>query len=251
MNQAKAFKNTFLTMVLLTAVTLISGCASTGSIDNDRFEGYNRKMTKFNLASDRMVLAPVARGYQKVVPSPVRNGVSNFLSNLFEPYTILNDLLQGDFRKAGRDTGRFLINTTLGFVGFNDVASHMELKKQREDFGQTMAVWGVPSGPHLVLPFFGPSNIRDAGGLVPGFVYSSQVTSLDDSGANQGVQILGIVDTRSQFLGTEKLLELQPDKYLFLREGYRQRRAAQIANGAVQQDGESDDDLLDELLEEN
>ncbi len=242
------------TGIFLAAVMLMAGCASTGSGDNDPYEGYNRKMTNFNLASDRMVLAPVARGYRKVVPSPVRNGVTNFLSNLREPYNVLNSLLQGNFRGAGTDTGRFLINTTLGFAGLNDVATYLDLPKKSEDFGQTLAVWGVPSGPHLVLPFFGPSNIRDTGGLFPGFAYNDIVSEGvvgNNTSADIGFFVLGVVDTRTQFLGTEKLIDIQSDPYLFLREGYRQRRAAAIANGPVEPLGGSDDDLLDELLEEN
>jgi len=242
------------TSILLAAMMLMAGCASTGSGDNDPYESYNRKMTNFNLASDRMVLAPVARGYRKVVPSPVRNGVTNFLSNLREPYNVLNSLLQGNFRSAGNDTGRFLINTTLGFIGLNDVATELDLPKKSEDFGQTLAVWGVPSGPHLVLPFFGPSNIRDTGGLFPGFAYNDFVSDAlvaDDTAADIGLFVLGVVDTRTQFLGTEKLIDIQSDPYLFLREGYRQRRAAAIANGPIEPQGGSDDDLLDELLEEN
>ncbi|MBX2870321.1 MAG: VacJ family lipoprotein [Acidiferrobacterales bacterium] len=238
------------TGLLLLSALLLTGCASSGSVDNDPFESYNRKMTSFNLASDRVILAPVARGYKKVVPSPIRNGISNFLSNLREPYNALNDLLQGNFRGAGRDTGRFLINTTLGFAGLNDVATYLDIPEKREDFGQTLAVWGVPSGPHLVLPFFGPSNIRDTGGLVPGFIYNS-ATAFEDSTVNQGLFVLGVVDTRTQFLGTEKLIDLQPDAYLFLREGYRQRRTAAIANGEIANEEGDDDDLLDELLDEN
>ena len=243
---AKAFSATLLILFM----ALASGCASTGSIDNDPLENLNRKVTSFNLATDKAILAPAARGYVKVIPRPVRNGVSNFFSNLFEPYTIVNDLLQGQFRLAGQDTGRFVINTTLGFLGLNDVASHMDLPKRREDFGQTLAVWGMPSGPHLVLPFFGPSNLRDAVDLVPRFAYSNAVGPNAPS-ADIAATAVRIVDLRSQFLGLDEILDVQADKYLFLREGYRQRRFDQIHNGSGESNGPTDDELLEELLEDN
>jgi len=229
---------------------IMSGCASTGSVDNDPLEKLNRGVTEFNLVSDRMILAPVARGYKRSVPSPVRNGVHNFLTNLREPWTIFNDLLQANFRNAGRDTGRFLINTILGFAGFNDVARYMDLPRRREDFGQTLAVWGVPPGPHLVLPFFGPSNFRDTVGLLPDTTYRSVVTP-HNSPEDVATTVVSVVDTRTQFLGTEELLELQPDQYLFLREGYRQRRALAISNGKGADTEGSDEELLDQLLEDN
>ena len=206
-------------------------------------------MTTFNLKLDDYVLAPVARGYKKAVPSPVRNGVDNFFSNLREPLNVVYDLLQGKFREAGRSTGRFLINTTLGFAGFNDVASYMDLPQRNEDFGQVLGTWGVGSGPHLVLPFFGPSNIRDGIGLVPGFMYGSEIAFNDPE--QTYATVLRVVDIRSQLLGTEEVLALQPDKYLFLRETYRQRREAQINDSSPSEADISDDELLDELLEED
>ena len=204
-------------------------------------------MTRFNLKTDEAILVPISKGYKKVVPSPVRNGIHNFLTNLREPYNILNDLLQGQFRLAAQDTGRFLINTTLGFIGFNDVASYMDMPRRSEDFGQTLAVWGVPSGPHLVLPFFGPSNIRDTVGLVPDLAYSN-LYAPEQSPEDVGAWALNIVDTRTQLLGIEDVIKIQPDPYLFLREGYRQRRAAAIVNNQINQDDE-EDALLDELSE--
>ena len=234
---------------MMALMLTITGCASTGSVDNDPLEKLNRGTTTFNLKADEYILAPTARGYRDAVPSAIRNGVHNFFTNLATPWTVINDLLQGNLRNAGRDTGRFLINTTLGLAGLNDVASYMDLPARTEDFGQTLAVWGVPSGPHLVLPFFGPSNIRDTVGLLPGMVYGSYTTP-NNSPEDIAASVLNIVDARVQFLGTEEVLELQPDKYLFLREGYRQRRAAAIANGVPSGDEDSEDDLLDELLEE-
>ena len=235
---------------MIIGFALIGGCATTSSNpeDNDPFEGYNRAMTNFNLQLDEYLVAPVARGYKKVLPSPVRNGVDTFFSNLFEPLNVVYDLLQGNFRMAGRSAGRFVINTTLGLAGLNDVASYMDMPQRNEDFGQVLGAWGVGPGPHLVLPFFGPSNIRDGVGLIPGFAYS---TELFDSEEWNYAFVIRVVDIRSQLLGTEEVLALQPDKYLFLRETYRQRREAQINDRSPSESEISDDELLDELLEED
>ncbi|MGI9291003.1 MAG: MlaA family lipoprotein [Gammaproteobacteria bacterium] len=250
LKNASTLHRLIVSLVLIIGFGLSSGCASTsGPEDNDPFEGYNRAMTKFNLKLDDYVVAPVARGYKNVVPSPVRNGVDNFFSNLREPLNVVYDLLQGKFRMAGRDAGRFLINTTLGFAGLNDVASHMDLTERREDFGQVLGTWGVGSGPHLVLPFIGPSNIRDAVGLVPGFMYADEIALKDPE--QTYATVVRLIDIRSQLLGTEEVLALQPDKYLFLRETYRQRREAQINDRSRSEPDISDDELLDELLEDN
>jgi phospholipid-binding lipoprotein MlaA len=230
------------------SLALLTGCATTGSPDNDPLEGFNRKVTSFNLKADRWVLVPVAKGYQKILPQPVRNGVNNFVRNLREPYNVLNDLLQGQFRLAAQDTGRFLINTILGAAGLNDVASYLDMPRRNEDFGQTLAVWGVPSGPHLVIPFLGPSNFRDTVGLVPDFAYTGLV-SPERSAERTAAWAIRVVNARTQFLGVEEVIELQPDPYLFLREGYRQQRQVQISNNKVSEE-DSDDALLEELLEE-
>lgn len=237
-------------LIFVIGVGLVSGCASTSaSQDNDPFEKYNRGMTNFNQKLDDYVVAPVARGYKKVVPSPARNGVNNFFNNLTEPLNVVYDLLQGKFRMAGRSAGRFLINTTLGFAGLNDVASYMDMPRRSEDFGQVLATWGVASGPHLVLPLFGPSNIRDGIGLIPDFAYRS-ATAFNDPERTYAT-ILRVVDIRSRLLGAEEVLALQPDRYLFLREAYRQRREAQIKDRNPTDPGASEDELLDELLEDN
>ena len=132
----------------------------------DPMEGANRAVLKFNLQVDRLLLKPAARAYRKL-PAPARNGTRNFFANLWMPSTIVNNVLQGKFADAGRGLGRFAINSVLGFFGLMDPATEMGLPERREDFGQTLAVWGVPSGPYLMLPFLGPSNLRDAVALAP------------------------------------------------------------------------------------
>jgi phospholipid-binding lipoprotein MlaA len=241
--------------VMITLIFLfLGGCATTGSAPSDPgdpYEKINRSILKFNLDSDKYFLKPLAKGYEKVLPKPVRIGVRNFFSNLWEPMTIVNDLLQGKFAHAGRDTSRFVINTTLGLLGVLDVATEMNLPRRKEDFGQTLAVWGVPSGPYLVLPFLGPSNIRDTTGLIPQYLYGDALFYMD-SPESLYVSSIRLVDTRARVLGTDELLEIQPDKYLFLREGFRQFRLNQIYDGNPPGvDGESSDDaLIDQLLED-
>lgn len=239
---------TFSVAILILLVSLASGCASTGSIDNDPLENTNRAVTKFNLRTDKAVWAPVARGYTKALPKPVRNAVNNFFFNLWEPYTVANDLLQGQFKLAVQDSGRFIINTTLGLAGLSDVARAMGLPRRQEDFGQTLAVWGVPPGAHLVLPFFGARNLRDSFNLIPRFVYANGVTP-DTSPADTAATLASVVDSRSQLLGLEEILQVQADKYLFLRESYRQRRAYLISNGS--QSDATEDELLEQLLQDN
>ena len=156
----------------------------------------------------------------------------------------------GQAGAAGRDAGRFLINTTLGFAGFADVATDLGIERNDEDFGQTLAVWRVPPGPHLVLPLFGPSNIRDGFGVATGLAYGSPIRP-EDGDARLGLRAVDVIDTRARFLGTEKMIALQPDPYLFLRESYRQRREVQIRDGVVPDDGDTEDMFLDELLQDD
>ena len=141
---------------------------ATAEQDNahDPLEGFNRAMYTFNDKLDKYVLKPVAKGYHAVAPTPVRRSVANFFSNLHDPAVMLNNLLQGKPGQAASDLGRFMVNSTIGIFGLFDVSSKFGLPKHDEDFGQTLAVWGVGDGPYLVLPFFGPSNMRDAPALV-------------------------------------------------------------------------------------
>ncbi len=241
-------------MLCIVLVSFLTGCATTGSLpgDKDPYENFNRSVLDFNLKSDRLILKPIAKTYSRIIPKPVRNGVNNFFSNLWEPMTVVNDLLQGKFHHAARDTTRFIINSTIGVLGIFDVATEMDLPKHREDFGQTLAVWGVPSGPYLVLPLLGPSNLRDTAGLIPQFVYLDAVTQMNNPESYYAGG-LRLVDARSLLLGADEIFDVQPDKYLFLREAYRQLRADLIADGKTTDlEGESsEDDLIDQLLEDD
>src|SRR5262245_13984825 len=139
---------------------------SPGPTDYDPWEPMNRRLFATHEALDQRLLAPTARGYRRVTPSPVRTGVSNFLRNLRGPQIFANDVLQGEFRRAGVTAARFGVNTALGFFGLFDPATGMGLERHTEDFGQTLAVWGAPEGPYIFVPVFGPTNVRDGVGAV-------------------------------------------------------------------------------------
>jgi len=240
--------------LLLLVFSLTAGCATTSplSVENDPYEEMNRSILDFNLYADRKFFKPAAESYRETVPAPVRKGIGNFFSNLWEPMTVVNDLLQGKLDDAIRDTGRFLINTTIGVLGIFDVADKMGLPRHKEDFGQTLAVWGIPSGPYLVLPFLGPSNLRDAAGLAPQFAYADMVSYLDSPEVYY-VSGIRLTDTRSQLLGADELLEAQPDPYLFLRQVYEQSRTSLIQDGSppLTEGQPSEDELIDQLLQDD
>lgn len=196
---------------------------------NDPYEGFNRKVFAFNETLDRWAFKPMARGYQAVTPRFADDSVSHFFDNVGEVKTIVNDLLQANFRQAGRDTSRFLINTTFGFFGFFDVASKFGLTRHKEDFGQTFAVWGVGQGPYLMLPFMGPSTLRDAGGLSVQWSMSTTRYLIEEEPAQYGLFALDVLDTRADLIQVESLVF--GDRYTFLRDAYLQRREHLISNG--------------------
>ncbi len=200
--------------------------------DHDPFQGFNRAMFTFNDKFDRYLARPVAEAYQDVTPRPIRTGISNFFSNLFQPTVIINDLLQGKVKRAGADSGRFLVNTTIGVLGLFDIATPMGLPKNSEDLGQTFGWWGIEPGPYLVLPFLGPRNTRDAFGMV-GDWYTDPVTYVDSNTERWSTRGVGFVDTRAQLLGASQVLEQAAgeDAYIFVREAYRQRRRNQVYDG--------------------
>jgi phospholipid-binding lipoprotein MlaA len=231
-------------LAALLAVLLLAGCASTGSPQerhaDDPWEGFNRKVFVFNDAIDRAVLKPVVRGYRFVTPSPVQTGVGNFFSNLGEPRTALNSLLQGNPGNAAVATGRFLINTTVGIGGLWDFATHMEVIGREEDFGQTLAVWGWDESRYLVLPLLGPSTLRDTGGLpVDSATYPT--TYVEDDKIRYGLTALRIIDTRAGLLDQEALI--QGDRYSFIRDTWLQRRRFEVSDGDLGDDPFASDDF--------
>jgi phospholipid-binding lipoprotein MlaA len=220
---------------LLTAsFLLIGGCATVppGSERDprDHFERFNRTMFKFDISLDHAVLRPVARGYVKVTPSPVRAGISNFLGNLAYTTTLVNDVLQGRAKDFGRDLARLIVNTTLGIGGLFDPASHLGLLRHDRDFGQTLGRWGVHTGSYLVLPFLGPSDVRDAFGTVAdGFTTIDR--QVDDTSFRYGVFGMRTVDDRASVLPTDSILDSAYDPYAFARSAWFQHRAYKVHGG--------------------
>jgi phospholipid-binding lipoprotein MlaA len=198
----------------------------------DPFEPFNRAMFSFNETFDQWLLKPVAKSYDWVMPDVAKQGVGNFFSNLVQPRVAVNDLLQGKFAQSGRDAGRFLVNSTVGILGLVDVAKSVGLEPKEEDWGQTFAVWGMRDGPYFVWPIIGPRYARDTLGF--GFDWlSNPVTYVNPSAASWELWGLDIVDTRARFLPAEKVLKqaMGEDKYIFIREAYRQRRRNLIYDG--------------------
>jgi phospholipid-binding lipoprotein MlaA len=213
--------------VLLCIVAVFgAGCASSNT-PGDPMEGFNRAMFGFNEALDDAVLKPIATGYKNITPEPARDCVGNVFSNINDVFVAINSLLQGKAGDAVSDACRVLINSTVGILGCFDVASKVGLEKHNRDFGQTFGKWGIASGPYLVLPFLGPSNIRDGVGRV---IYSS----LDPVWANHiptrnVAYSLRTVDTRASLLTAGRAVEdAALDKYAFLRDAYVQRRQSMI-----------------------
>ena len=207
---------------------------------NDRLENLNRTAFVFNEALDNIFLKPAAKTYKAAVPDPLEKGILNVFSNLNEITNVFNDLLQGKFAQAGNDSGRFLINTTVGVGGLFDVAQRAGLdKSEGEDFGQTLAVWGVGSGPYLMLPLVGPSTLRDA----PSKFFDSFANPLgymDHVSTRNSMRGLDLLAMRADLLALDDVIS--GDRYLFVRDVYLQRREYLTSDGAIEDDfGDLDD----------
>jgi len=249
--------NKYICIILCCFLVFLTNCSynkqSQGIIDTepqaqDPWEGMNRGTFVFNQFFDKYLLAPLAKGYRFVLPGEVRTGVRNFFSNLKEPWTTINSALQGDLKNTGNSLVRFCLNTTVGLLGIFDVASSVGFEKQKEDFGQTLAVYGLDSGPYLVLPFLGPSTVRDAVGKVAGIVGDPVTLALNREGKDDwlwiGTVVKGI-DFREQNL--EKIDNLEAtsvDFYATIRSLYLERRNRMIRNqSSDKQDPFKDFDL--------
>ena len=223
------------TAFILIAVvfSLLTGCASIGDYRDPRdpLESFNRTIYEFNDAVDQAVIKPLAKGYKAVTPVPVDTGITNFFGNLADVGSAVNNLLQFKLQRAATDVSRVAVNTTLGVLGFIDVASNMNLEKHGEDFGQTMGTWGIGAGPYIVLPFLGPSSGRDAIGRVFDW-YLDPVTYLEDDTARYGLLSLRLLDQRADLLGASRVMqEAALDPYEFLRDAYLQKRESDIYDG--------------------
>ncbi len=203
---------------------------------NDPFEPFNRAMFVFNDQLDRFVLKPVAQGYHFVMPDFAEQGVTNVFSNLYDVTSIANALLQGRFNNAGRVSGRFLVNSTFGLLGLFDVASRMGLEPYNTDFGHTLAIWGVPEGPYLMVPILGPRTLRSGTGSVVD-AYLSPQAYVDNVRLRNSLYGTEIVNGRARLLEAEQLMS--GDRYIFLRDAYIQQRNV-LANDGKMEDSFSD-----------
>ena len=211
----------------------------------DPWEGWNRKVHRFNNAVDRTIATPLAKAYVKVVPRPLRLGVSNFFNNLGQPVSALNALLQGRPKQAGQTFGRFLLNSTLGIGGLFDPASDANLPNRSEDFGQTLGVWGWRNSRYVELPLFGPRTLRDTFGLV-GDAPLSPIRQVENDGTRYFLQGLQLVDLRTQLFAVDAMREGAADEYALVRDAWLQRRNYQIQSDRRQQDEGLPDYLLDD-----
>lgn len=229
----------------MSALCLV-GCASHGApkgdaqvyTDPDPWVGFNRSMFNFNLQIDAWVLKPTAKGYDVVVPKPVKRSVGNFFDNVAEVPNIANDVFQWKWKRAGLDGSRLLINSTLGVVGLFDVASKFGISKNPgEDAGQTVARWGVKRGPYVVLPFLGSTTLRD-GVMMPVDYFTNPITYITPTTPRYVARGVDIVHARSELLGVEDLAS--GDLYLFVRDAYLQRRTFLEADGQIENEFEDD-----------
>lgn len=212
-------------LISLTILTTImaSGCHK-GSNPIDPWEPFNRKVYKFNASLDAKILKPPAKLYRAIIPGKVRKGINNAYNNLDMIPTVCNDLLQAEGKWAIRDTWRFFINSTIGVAGFFDPASTFSLPPHSNDLGLTLAKWGDKNSPYLVIPFLGPSTLRDGAGWLFQFALYSPYVYINNTNLVYGLLALRYVDLRSQLFETEALMDQALDKYAFMRDAYLQHR---------------------------
>jgi phospholipid-binding lipoprotein MlaA len=197
----------------------------------DPWERLNRPVYQFNQVLDAWLIRPVSSTYARYMPQPVRRGVSNFFNNIDDINVLVNDVLQGKLQHAANDSSRLVLNTTLGLGGFIDVAASMGLYKNYEDFGQTLAVWGVGDGGYLMLPLFGASTVRDTVGMVPDMIFNP-ISWINERDTRTVFFAMDIVDTRTTYLAAESMIS--GDRYQFVRNAWMQRRAYLVADGQIQ-----------------
>ncbi len=236
---------------LLCVVLALGACANNSTprpekSPADSWEPVNRPIHGFNTVLDNILLKPVAKGYEFILPSFMRRGVTNFSHNLRTPLNAINDLLQGKGGAATNELGRFVANSTFGIFGIFDVATAAGIPQgEDEDFGQTFAVWGVPDGPYVMVPILGPRTLRDAV-LIPLNFLMDPLIYYRNSSVRDKLYGLRLVDVRQRLFKAEKLLGGSQDRYITIREAYLQRRQYMIYDG----NPPVDDEFFDEFLEE-
>ncbi len=225
-------------LILLLLGPVLSSCASAQNrTSGDPLEPLNRAFFGLNTNIDKAILIPASKTYRAIAPKPARNGVRNFLQNLRSPVILANDVLQGEWKRAGQTVSRFAINTTVGVGGLFDVAKGAGIEKHKEDFGQTMAKAGISSGPYLVLPLLGPSSLRDAFGRLPDH-YLTPLAYTRFDGKNTFTtarRVASVTDKRARSLkAVKKMRQNAFDEYISVRDLYWQTRKNAIANGQLE-----------------
>ncbi|MGI9204073.1 MAG: MlaA family lipoprotein [Woeseiaceae bacterium] len=234
---------------VVVAVLFASGCTTTNPAAPkeeraayDSWEPLNRRVHSFNDTVDRFTFKPLAKGYEAVFPRFIRTGINNFSRNLRTPLFMINNLLQGKGKRSLSETGRLIVNTAFGVGGLFDVATQMGMETYREDFGQTLAVWGVPDGPYVVIPIFGPRTLRDAT-MIPLNFFADPLLYMDHDRTRRTIYFVRAVDLRAELFPAEALIEDSYDRYLAIRESYLQNRRFLIYDG----DPPEDDDFYDDF----
>ena len=208
--------------------------------ETDPLKDLNQKTHDLNQTLDLQVASPVARFYKRITPDFIEMGVTNFTQNVEDLSIGVNNILQGKIKSGFSDLSRFTINSTIGIAGFLDIASDMGLEKHDEDFGQTLAVWGVPNGPYLVLPGLGPSTMRDTLAMIPD-AFLTPLWLIDHDRTSYSLTAIDLIDTRARYLGLESVVI--GDEYLFYRDAYLQSRQFEIKDGEVEDDFDDFDDF--------
>ena len=237
-----------LRLVLAAVALSLSACTTIPAeqrVASDPWEGLNRPLHSVNTAFDNIALKPLAKGYRAITPGPIGRGISNFFRNLAVPRSAINNFLQAKPGRGFSEIGRFIVNSTVGIGGLIDIATPSGFGNYREDFGQTAAVWGIPDGPYVVIPFLGPSTLRGAFTL-PIDIVAYPLYSYENSSVRDKLYILRIIELRKRLLAAEQLLEDSKDPYVTLRESYLQNREYEVYDG----DPPEDDEFFDEFFED-
>ena len=223
--------------VYLLSILFLSSYAFT---ETDPLKDLNQKTHNLNQTLDLQVASPVARFYKRITPDFIEIGVTNFTQNVEDLSIGFNNILQGKIKRGFSDLGRFTLNSTIGIGGFLDIATDMGLEKHDEDFGQTLAVWGVPDGPYLVLPGLGPSTMRDTLAMIPD-AFLTPLWLIDHDRTSYSLTAIDLIDTRARYLGLESVVI--GDEYLFYRDAYLQSRQFEIKDGEIEDDFDDFDDF--------
>lgn len=237
--------------LIVCAALALGACANNKATEGSRspadpWEPLNRPIHGFNTGVDNVIFKPLAKGYEFIFPQFIRTGVGNFSRNLRVPLVAINNLLQGKGGAAANDAGRFLLNSTAGLLGILDPATAAGLDRNNEDFGQTLAVWGVPAGPYVSVPLLGPNTLRDAL-MIPLNIAADPLIWYSDSAVRDKIYGVRLIDVRQRLFVAEALIKKSPDRYVTIRESFLQRREYLIHDG----NPPVDEDFYDDFIEDD